>query len=192
MAYRSHTLSNLGSAWNQFVLSKGSACWRKGCSGFSSVQFLSHFWLCDPMDCSTPELQSIANSWSLLKLMSIESVMPSNPLILCRPPLPAFNLHQSLTQWVSFSYHMAKVLELQLSISLSNEHSGLNLPRHSEISPQLYIWTVACQASLSMGFSRQEYWSGLPCPPLGDLPDPGNKPMSLTSHALAGRQVLYH
>ena len=34
-------------------------------------------------------------------------------------------------------------------------------------------WTVACKAPLSMGFSRQEYWSGLPCPPLGDLPDPG-------------------
>ena len=47
-------------------------------------------------------------------------------------------------------------------------------------------WTVACQAHLSMGFSRQEYWSGLPCPPPGDLPDPGIKPMSLTSPALAG------
>ena len=34
-------------------------------------------------------------------------------------------------------------------------------------------WTVAHQAPLSMGFSRQEYWSGLPFPPLGDLPDPG-------------------
>ena len=34
-------------------------------------------------------------------------------------------------------------------------------------------WTVACQAPLSMGFSRQEYWSGLPFPSLGDLPDPG-------------------
>ena len=39
-------------------------------------------------------------------------------------------------------------------------------------------WTVACQAPLSMGFSQQEYWSGLPCPTLGDLPDLGNKPMS--------------
>ena len=38
------------------------------------------------------------------------------------------------------------------------------------------LWTVACQASLFMGFSRQEYWSGLPCPPLGDLPNPGIKP----------------
>ena len=48
------------------------------------------------------------------------------------------------------------------------------------------LWTVAHQVPLSMGFSRQEYWSGLPCPPLGDLPDPGTKPTSLTSPALAG------
>ena len=38
-----------------------------------------------------------------------------------------------------------------------------------------------------MGFSRQEYWSGLPCPPPGDLPNPGNEPVSLASTALAGR-----
>ena len=47
-------------------------------------------------------------------------------------------------------------------------------------------WTVARQAPLSMGFSRREYWSGLPFPPPGDLPDPGIKPRSLTSPALAG------
>ena len=46
------------------------------------------------------------------------------------------------------------------------------------------LWTVACQAPLSMGFSRQEYDSGLPCPPPGDLPNPGIEPMSL---ALAGK-----
>ena len=40
-------------------------------------------------------------------------------------------------------------------------------------------WTVARQASLSMGFSRHEYWSGLPFPSPGDLPDPGIKPASL-------------
>ena len=44
-------------------------------------------------------------------------------------------------------------------------------------------WTVACQTPLSMGFSRQEYWSGLPFPSPGDLPDPGIK--------LIGRQILY-
>ena len=47
-------------------------------------------------------------------------------------------------------------------------------------------WTVAHQAPLSMGLSRQEYWSGLPCPPPGDLPDPGIKPTSLTSPPLPG------
>ena len=47
------------------------------------------------------------------------------------------------------------------------------------------LWTVACQASLSTGFSRQEYWIGLPCPPPGNLPNSGIKPMSLTSPALA-------
>ena len=47
-------------------------------------------------------------------------------------------------------------------------------------------WTVAHQAPLSMGFSRQEYWSGLPCPPPGELPDPGIGPASLLSPALAG------
>ena len=40
------------------------------------------------------------------------------------------------------------------------------------------MWTVACQAPLSMGFSRQEYWSGLPFPSPGDLPKPGIKPGS--------------
>ena len=47
-------------------------------------------------------------------------------------------------------------------------------------------WTVALQAPLSMEFSRQEYWNGLPCPPLGDLPSPGME-LVFTSPALAGR-----
>ena len=48
------------------------------------------------------------------------------------------------------------------------------------------LWTVHSQASLSTGFSRREYWSGLSSPPSGDLPDPGIKPASLASPALAG------
>ena len=46
-------------------------------------------------------------------------------------------------------------------------------------------WTVAHSAPLSMGFSRQAYWSEVPCLPLGDLPDPGNEPTSCGSPALA-------
>ena len=55
------------------------------------------------------------------------------------------------------------------------------------------LWTVACQAPLSLGFSRQEYWSGLPFPSAGDLPDLGIELMSLASPALqAGSLPLSH
>ena len=50
-------------------------------------------------------------------------------------------------------------------------------------------WTVAHQAPPSMGFSRQQYCSELPCPPPGDLPDPGVEPLCLASPALAGEFV---
>ena len=53
------------------------------------------------------------------------------------------------------------------------------------------IWTAACQTPLSMGFSRQEYWSGLRCSPAGDLSDTGIEPASLMSPALAGGFVLF-
>ena len=48
-------------------------------------------------------------------------------------------------------------------------------------------WTVACQAPLSMGFPRQEYWSEVPFPTPGDLPDPGIELASLESPVLAGK-----
>ena len=60
------------------------------------------------------------------------------------------------------------------------------LSRFSNVSLFATLWTVICQVPLSLGFSRQEYWSGLPCPPPGDLPDPGIKPVSLTSPELGG------
>ena len=53
------------------------------------------------------------------------------------------------------------------------------------MSDSATLWTVVCQAPLSMGFSGQEYWSGLPCPLPGDLPNSGIDPTSLMSPALA-------
>ena len=50
------------------------------------------------------------------------------------------------------------------------------LSHFSHVQLFAILWTRARQAPLSMGFSRQEYWSGLPCPPPGDLPDPGIEP----------------
>ena len=56
----------------------------------------------------------------------------------------------------------------------------------SGISDSTIPWIVASQAPLSMGFSRQKYWRGLPCPSPGDVPDPGIEPRSLRSPEFAG------
>ena len=58
------------------------------------------------------------------------------------------------------------------------------LNRFSRVRPFVTRWTIAHQAPLSMGFSRQEYWSGFPCTPPGDLPGPGITPESPVSPAL--------
>ena len=52
------------------------------------------------------------------------------------------------------------------------------------------LWTVAYQVPLSMGFSRQDYLNGLPCPPPGDLPDPGIEPVSPVTPALQVDSLL--
>ena len=59
--------------------------------------------------------------------------------------------------------------------------------RFSRVQLFAILWTVARQTPLSMGFSRQEYWSGLSCPPPGELPNQGTEPACLMSPALAGR-----
>ena len=56
------------------------------------------------------------------------------------------------------------------------------LSHFSHVQLVATLWTVDHQAPLSMGFSRQEYWSGLPCPPPGDLPNLGIEPRSPTLH----------
>ena len=61
------------------------------------------------------------------------------------------------------------------------------LNHSSCVQPLVTLCTGARQVPLSMGFSRQENWSGCPCPPPGDLPNPGIKPTSLMSPALGGR-----
>ena len=83
----------------------------------SSVQFTSaaqsYLILCNPMNHSTSGLPLHHNSRSSLKLMSIESVMPSSHLILCLPAPNPYQ-HQSLFQWVSSLHEVAKVLEFHL------------------------------------------------------------------------------
>ena len=61
------------------------------------------------------------------------------------------------------------------------------LNRFTRVQLFVTLWTVAYHTPLSLGFSRQEYWSGLPFASPGKLPDPGIEPASLRSPALAGR-----
>ena len=85
---------------------------------------------------------------------------------------------------------------LQLA-GAESQHSRLQISAHAVSSISLCVlchvqlfatpWTVACQSPPSLGFPRQAYWSGLPCPPPGDLfPNPGTDPTSPVSPALAG------
>ena len=77
---------------------------------------------------------------------------------------------------------------LQLKLNLYYLLRGIEYVPVCFSRVQLFVtlWTVAPQATLSMEFSRQEYWRGLPCPPPGGLPDPETELATLMSLALAG------
>ena len=145
---------------------------------------------------------SIANSRSTLRLTSIESVMPSSHLILCRPllllpPIPPSNSVFSnestlLMRWPkywSFSFSIIPSKEMPGPISFRMD--WLDLLAVAQLCPTLCnpMDCVACQAPLFMGFFSQEYWSGLPFPSPGD----GSSPPRGRSHVTCiGRQNLYH
>ena len=102
------------------------ACWIHPLQ-FSSVT-QSCLTLCDPIDCSTPGLFVHHHSRSLHKLMSIELVMPSNHLILCRPLLLPFSIFPSIRVFSNESVlciRWPKYWSFNFNTSPSNEHSGL-------------------------------------------------------------------
>ena len=133
--------------------------------------------------------------------------MPSNHLIICFPLhlLPSiFPSIRVFSNVLDLHIRWPKYWSFSFSISPSSEYSGLisfrmdwldllavqstlkSLLQHhsskvkslSRVQLFLTPWTVAYQAPLSMGFSRREYWSGLPFPSPGDLPNPGVEPGS--------------
>ena len=102
-----------------------------------------------------------------------------NPIDVSPPGSPTPGILQARTlEWVAISFSSAWKWKVKVK-SLS--HVWLFA------TP----WTVAYQAPPSMGFSRQEYWSGLLCPPPEDHPHPGIEPVSLMSPALAEGVVSY-
>ena len=98
-----------------------------------------------------------------------------------------FNWHIIALQCcISFCYTTILIFIYNVHIIYNTYMCVCMLHHFSHVQLCVTLWIVAHQALLSMGFSREEYWSGLPCPPPGDLPDPGIEPVSLASPALAG------
>ena len=85
---------------------------------------------------------------------------------------------------IAFTLHLLLTLNICKSTFRHVLNNYIKNPQNivcvscSVVSNSMPPWTVACKAPLSMGFPRQEYWSGLPFPSPGDLPNPGIKPRS--------------
>ena len=138
--------------------------WQHPCPGESLLWALQVFF---PHSISS----HFSGSWFLLETL---------------PEMP-YNSKYMLTYFSStFNFVM-----LPLSMTIYMHVVVLVLSHFSCVRLFATLWTVASQPPLSMGFSRQEYWSGLPCPPSGHLTDPGVEPPFLTVFCF-GRRVLYH
>ena len=100
----------------------------------------------------------------LIAIKNVQETVPDNELLHFFSPYPLFleqlNLENSPFMLKCWRFPQLKVKSL------------------SRVRLFATLWTVARQALLSMGFSRQEYWSGFPCPSPADLPNPGIKPRS--------------
>ena len=96
----------------------------------------------------------------------------------------SFQCQESVTQSILFHSYTAVGIELLSTREADSFMGGLVTKSYLTLETP---WTVACQAPLSMGFSRQEYESGLPFPSPWDLPDPG---IELGSHALQADSLL--
>ena len=95
---------------------------------FSSVQWLSGVWLCDPEDCSMPGVPVQLPELPRTHIHQVSDVIePSHPLSSPSPPAFSLSQHQGLFQWVSSSHQVAKVLSFSFSFSISpsDEYSGL-------------------------------------------------------------------
>ena len=146
--------------------------------------------LSEPMDCSLPG--SLLHPWhfpvkstgvgchcllrrssSIYSNFNLNSVQPkTNDSIVINPKMSLTIVIYEVNSLISHSFWISFVLRCVLCALLLSR-------------VQLFVtpWTVACQSPLSMGFSRQEDWNGLPCPPPEDLPNTGTEPRSPTLRA---------
>ena len=127
----------------------------------------------------------------------VESFVPLSSHVFMRLTM---NKIQGLATVASNLFHLVEWSHRLLAKNLKFSHKVfVRRPTHNTshisvlVASQVRVWSVAsvvsgsvaCQAPLSTGVSRWEHWSGSPCPPPGDLPDPGIEPVFLTTPALA-------
>ena len=142
---------------------------------------------CDPMDCSLPGSPAVGFSrreyWGRLPFPS-----PGDLLDLgIKPRSPTLQAISCIAGrlFTDWARREARTLQ-QLPAKFQEEILCSAVLSHSVVSDSATPWTVVSQTPLSMRFSTQEYWSGLPCPPPADLPNPGFNP-----HLLHCRGILY-
>ena len=127
--------------------------------------------------CHSFSLQFVCMSVSLCDMVSFLLVLEKLRVF----PLLSYYCHTHNTSVVTYVWGFPH----------NKQFSGIPARYHAFVQSRVWLfatlWAVALQAALSLGFSRQEYWSGLPFPPPGDLPNAGVEPTSLPSSALAGR-----
>ena len=132
---------------------------------------------------------SVAEKLIKIKIERLRKVQNSNMLI--------FNgsLRAVVRSEMRLEYKRIKVNEWRQPLQLyfkkfhcdeEGKEGTCVLSRFSHVSLFVTLWIGPCQTPLFMGFSRQEYWSGLPYPSPGDLPDPGIEPTSPTPPTMAG------
>ena len=150
------------------------------------------------------------NHWKLFSDPIWLHIMNDLTLDICSFPLKHTFLEDKapIWAWIQWNVHKNTFPREKYSYTTSLLSTGLTLclvPHRASSTVTCVhackvvsvVWTfvtlrtVDHQALLFMGFSRQEYWNGLPCPPPGDFPDPGIEPLSPAS-AYIGRRVLYH
>ena len=144
-----------------------------------TVQSLSRVWLCDPVDCSTPVSPSFTVSRNLLKLMSIEPVMPSNHLILCCPLLPLPSIFPSIRVFSNKSaLRIRRPNYWSFNISPSNEIQGwfllglrfLDKPQSSSMSTEKPIlMKIYCDSTVVCYLDSTSGNNSLPRQTLGVL-----------------------
>ena len=129
----------------------------------------------------------------LLQCMKVKSesevaqscVTPSDPMDCSLPGSSVHGIYQAgVLEWVAIAFSIKDGIHSSIKF-LNSRHKGVQgcvcvcvCVCHSVMSDSVTPWNVACQAPLSMEFSRQGYWSGLPLPSPGSLPNPGIEPWS--------------